>query len=370
MSDYAKALFSPFSSDKIQLDNRLAMAPMTRNFSPGYIPTEDVAKYYQRRAENGVGLIITEGTTTSHPASNAYNDVPQFHGEDALAGWKRVVEAVHEVGGKIFPQLWHVGSLRKPDNEPNKGIPGHSPSGLVKPGKKRAHAMTADDIEEAIESFAQAALDAKELGFDGIEIHGAHGYLLDQFFWAGTNERTDEFGGDLVKRTRFVAELVSRSRAKVGPDFPICLRFSQWKQQDYDAVLATNPTELEQFLAPLTDAGVDIFHCSTRRFWEPEFEGSDLNLAGWTKKITGKSTITVGSVGLDKAFTDHDVNYFLNDAGNVRIDNLLERLEKNEFDLVAVGRALLVDPEWGAKIREQRFDEIKPYTKEALATLY
>ena len=125
--------------------------------------------------------------------------------------------------------------------------------------------------------------------------------------------------------------------------------------------------ELERFLSQLSSAGVDIFNASTRRFWEPEFEGSDLNLAGWTRKLTGKPAITVGSVGLDSDFT----SLFVEGKGgqNSGIDQLIERLEREEFDLVAVGRALLTDPAWAAKIRGDRIDELKPFTPAALATL-
>lgn len=117
-----------------------------------------------------------------------------------------------------------------------------------------------------------------------------------------TNRRTDGYGGDAVARTKFAAEIVAAVRAVVSPEFPVILRYSQWKQEAYDARLAETPQALEAILAPLVAAGVDAFHASTRRYWLPEFDGSDLNLAGWTKKLTGKPAITVGSVGLDGDF--------------------------------------------------------------------
>jgi 2,4-dienoyl-CoA reductase-like NADH-dependent reductase (Old Yellow Enzyme family) len=218
------------------------------------------------------------------------------------------------------------------------------PSGLAKRGEKIAEPMTQQDIDNVIRAFGEAALSAKRLGFDGVEIHGAHGYLLDQFFWEGTNQRTDGYGGDLVARTRFATEVIREVRTQVGPEFPVCLRFSQWKQQDYNAKLAQNPAELERFLAPLTAAGVDLFHCSQRRFWEPEFEGSSLNLAGWTKKLTGKPTVTVGSITLNEEFTSTFRS--AETAAATGIDELLERLEREEFDLVAIGRSLIVNPSW------------------------
>ena len=359
-------LFSDFKCKSLSLDNRIVMAPMTRQFSPNGIPTPDVAGYYKRRAEGGTGLIITEGTTVNDKVATMDANIPRFHGEQALAGWKKVVEEVHKAGGKIMPQLWHVGMARVAEKAPYPELPSAGPSGLFKPGKQGAEPMSVSHIESVIEAFAQAASDAKSIGMDGIEIHGAHGYLIDQFFWEGTNQRDDSWGGSMENRGRFAIEIIKAIRASTGPDFPIILRYSQWKQQDYTARLATTPKELEQFLLPLSDAGVDIFHCSQRRYWENEFEGSELNLAGWTKKITGKPTITVGSVGLSDDFFGA---FKGQDSSTRSVDDLLERLDNKEFDLVAVGRALLQDPNWANKIKENRTEELATYSGKALATL-
>ncbi|MBZ5757804.1 NADH:flavin oxidoreductase [Pseudomonas sp. S5(2021)] len=368
MTANVQALFQPFELGSLRLPTRVVMAPMTRSFSPNGVPTDAVVDYYRRRAAAGVGLIITEGTTVGHAAANGYPQVPRFYGEDALAGWKRVVDAVHAAGGRIVPQLWHVGNVRRLGTEPDASVPGYGPMEKRKDGTVVVHGMTQQDIRDVIGAFAQAARDAKAIGMDGVEIHGAHGYLIDQFFWEGSNQRTDEYGGSLANRSRFAVELVQAVREAVGPDFPIIFRFSQWKQQDYTARLVQSPEALGEFLAPLVEAGVDIFHCSTRRFWEPEFEGSDLNLAGWTRQLTGKPTITVGSVGLDGEFLQFMVktDKVAQPAG---IEGLLERLDKAEFDLVAVGRALICDPEWAVKVREGRMEEILPFSREALKTL-
>lgn len=366
MSKNVDSLFKPFSLKSLSLKNRIAMAPMTRSFSPDGIPTEDVAGYYRRRAEGGTGLIITEGTTINDPVATMDGKIPQIHGQQPLAGWENVVQQVHAAGGKIMPQLWHVGMARNPSKAPHPELPSVGPSGLLAPGKQVSEPLTVAQIHQLIEGFADAAADAKRVGFDGIEIHGAHGYLVDQFFWSGTNLRTDEWGGSMANRGRFAVEIVKAIRAKTGPDFPIVLRYSQWKQQDYTARLAETPQILEEFLTPLSDAGVDIFHCSTRRYWEPEFEGSDLNLAGWTKKLIGKPTITVGSVGLNGDF----FGAFAGEGSSTRsIDDLIERLDKGEFDLVAVGRAILQDPNWANKIRQGHIDKLEQYSGEALATL-
>ncbi len=368
MTAPVKALFEPFRLGNLELPTRVVMAPMTRSFSPGGVPNSKVIEYYRRRAAAGVGLIITEGTTVNHPAANGYPNVPRFYGEDALAGWKKVVDAVHAEGGRIVPQLWHVGNVRKLGTEPDGDVPGYGPMEKLKDGKEVVHGMTQADIDNVIAAFAQAARDAQAIGMDGVEIHGAHGYLVDQFFWEGSNQRTDGYGGSLANRSRFAIELIKAVRATVGPDFPIILRFSQWKQQDYSARLVLTPEALGEFLQPLSDAGVDIFHCSTRRFWEPEFEGSDLNLAGWTRQLTGKPTITVGSVGLDGEFLQFMVNTD-KVAKPADLGALLTRLNNQEFDLVAVGRALLVDPEWAVKVRDGHQEDILPFSREALMKL-
>ncbi|MCC6296673.1 MAG: NADH:flavin oxidoreductase [Pseudomonadales bacterium] len=368
------ALFTPFHCKSLHLPNRVVMAPMTRNFSPGNVPGENVAAYYRRRAEGGTGLIITEGTCVGHPAASAYPDVPFFHGEAALAGWRRVVEAVHESGGLVAPQLWHTGAMRgigAPGQtiDPWPEVPAHTPSGLLLPGREHGHAMTQADIDAVVAAFAQAAADAQALGFDAVEVHGAHGYLIDQFFWEGTNRRSDAYGGSIAKRTRFAAEIIAAIRARVGGDFPIILRFSQWKLQDYGAKLVTTPGELEQFLAPLAEAGVDIFHCSTRRFWEPECAGSDLTLAGWTRKLSGKPSILVGSVTLEQDFIDEGKRNIGTHAEPASLRNLGELLARGECDLVAVGRSLIPNPDWPKLVAAGREHELRAYDKRDLETL-
>jgi 2,4-dienoyl-CoA reductase-like NADH-dependent reductase (Old Yellow Enzyme family) len=343
----------------LTIPNRIVMAPMTRSFSPGGVPGEDVAAYYRRRTEGGVGLIVTEGTYPPHPAAGFDPKVPHLYGEAALTGWRRVVDQVHAAGGHIFSQIWHVGLQVSSGPAPLDGQHPVGPSGQ--------YAMTQRDIDAAVQAYAQAARSAQEAGFDGVELHGAHGYLIDQFFWEKTNQRTDGYGGNLVARTRFAAEAIRETRRRVGPEFPLALRISQWKIDDYNAKLAKTPDELDQFLRPLVDAGVDLFHCSQRRFWDAEFEGSDLNLAGWTKKLTGKPTVTVGSVTLDADFA---TSFRSPDSvAIVGIDALLGRLERGEFDLVAVGRALIANPDWTAKVKAGALEDLRPFDRSLLASL-
>ncbi|MBM7405562.1 MULTISPECIES: NADH:flavin oxidoreductase [Sphingomonas] len=369
MSASADVLFRPFRIKSLELANRIVMAPMTRGFAPAGIPGEPQAAYYRRRAEGGVGLILSEGTVIDRPASRNMAGIPLFHGEQALAGWQQVIDTVHAAGGKMGPQIWHTGSTRSGDWEPD--APVESPSGLLAPGEPRGETMSEEAIADTIAAFARAAADAKRLGFDTVELHGAHGYLIDQFFWAGTNERADRWGGATIReRSRFAGEVVKAVREAVGPDYPIILRLSQWKQQDYAARLAETPELMADWLQPLVDAGVDVLHCSQRRFWEPEFPELDgekgLNFAGWAKKLTGAATISVGSVGLSGEFL---AAFGGESSSTVGIENLIERMERDEFDLIAVGRALISNPDWVARIREGDATKVKGFEASALGEL-
>jgi len=319
------------------------MAPMTRSFSPDGIPGEDVAAYYRRRTESGVGLIVTEGTYVPHAQAGFDPRVPHLYGDAALMGWRNVTENVHAGGGHIFSQLWHVG-MQTAGSTPTAALP---PVGT---------SMPIAEIETVIAAFGEAAANAQSVGFDGVEIHGAHGYLIDQFFWEHTNRRSDYYGGSLVARTRFAAAIIAEVRRRVGPAFPVAFRFSQFKIEDYDAALVKNASELDRFLSPLVAAGADALHASTRKFWEPAFASSTLTLAGWTKKLTGLPTIAVGSVTLG-------------DELPMNIDAVLNCLEREEFDLIAVGRALIANPDWPRIVESGEISRLKPFDRAMLAKL-
>ena len=369
-------LLEPFHAGGLSLANRVVMAPMTRNMAPDGVVTEDSARYYARRAAGGVGLIVSEGTWIADDAASHRDDVPRFYGDDALAGWKRVVEAVHRAGGRMFPQLWHVGMVRRPtDRAFSPASLPIGPSGVSYDPERGEYLQTGAEMTQAridsvIDAYAAAALSAKELGFDGVELHGAHGYLIDQFLWHVTNRRTDGYGGDMANRVRFAVEIVAECRRRVGPDFPISLRFSDWKVDDYEARLAETPDELAAMIEPLAAAGVDMFHCSTRRCWEPRFAGSELTLAGWTRKISGKTTICVGSIGLSKRF----------DSKAERKDQALEfppaplgqmaaMTGRGEYDLAAVGRMLIANPDWASLLASGAQDGLRTYTPRMRSTL-
>ena len=354
-------LLSPFALRGMALANRIAMAPMTRYFSPGGVPGDEVPGYYRRRAERGVGLVVTEGIGVAHPVSVDHPGLPLLHGDAAIARWSEIVDGVHAAGAKILPQLWHQGAMWNVEyaGDP-RGMEAVRPSGIWGPADgvisisetsrdtaaaTETRPMSDEDIQDVIDAYGVSARNAIAAGFDGIAIHAAHGYLIDTFFWHETNRRVDRFGGDHKARATFGAEVVKTIRRMIGDDMPIVLRFSQFKMQDYRARLAENPDELAQLLAPLADAGVDMFDGSQRYFDTPIFDGSPLNLAGWAKKLTGKASMTVGGVGLGR--TSGSAKHI--DDSQKSTDNLLQlvaRFEKGEFDMVAVGRSLLNDPAW------------------------
>lgn len=351
-------LFSPSSISTLTVRNRIVMSAMTRGFSPGGVPGEDVAAYYLARAAGGVGLIITEAVAVQRPAAAEVPGIPVFHEPMAQAGWKRVVLGVHAAGGKIAAQLHHAGALRDPAGMGAPDVPNDEPI-----------SMSEKAIADTITAFAKAAGTAKSLGFDAVEVHGANGNLIDQFLWEGRNTRADRWGGDLLARTRFAAEILRAVRAEVGASFPVIFRISQFKQGAFDARIANTTREFGTIVAALAEAGADAFHASQRRFWEPAFDGSPLNLAGWARRLSGKPAITVGSVGLDGPdITDLLTGKGAN-AGPAGLEELRARISQSEFDFVALGRALLTDPAWANKVREGRLQDLRGFDLAALGSL-
>lgn len=374
-------LFQPFQLKSLRLRNRFILSPMTRNQSPGGIPGANVAAYYRRRAAAEVALIITEGIGIDHPSalgagSMNEDNVPTLQGE-AIPAWAHVTRAVHEAGGLIIPQLWHMGPIRRPGTGPFPLAPSMRPSGIWGPSASATvppdylaaimpptAPMTESDIADIIAAYARSAANALTAGFDGIAIHGAHGYLVDSFFWAETNRRTDSWGGTLPNRRRFATEIVKAVRAATGPDFPILFRFSQWKLQDYAARNAQTPDELAALLTPLAEAGVDVFDASTRSFSTPAFPDSPLTLAGWTQHLTEKPAIAVGGIGVSR-----DLQSSFTQETQI-VNNLsaaAERIASGEFSLAAMGRALLMDPAFILKLRSG--EPFQPFRLSAYATL-
>jgi N-ethylmaleimide reductase len=216
-------IFSPFQLGALALPNRIVMAPMTRNRAgPGNAPTALNATYYAQRA--GAGLIVSEASQVS-PQGIGYPGTPGIHGEEQIAGWKQVTEAVHAAGGRIFLQLWHVGRISHPSLQPGGALP-VAPSAIAPAGQAwtldgmkpyvAPRALSTAEIPDIIEQFRAGAANAKAAGFDGVEVHAAHGYLLDQFLRDSTNRRNDAYGGSAEMRARLLVEVMEAVAGEWG----------------------------------------------------------------------------------------------------------------------------------------------------------
>jgi len=360
-------LFGPFRIRNLTLQNRFVMPAMQRGYARNCMPLPRMGRYLRNCAEGGVGLIITEGAGPDHPSAY-WKTMFCVIDDESRSAWEATISEVKAGGAAVLVQLWHVGGYRalKPDTISHH-IPALSPSGLVQEGRTAAVAMTQQDLDEVRDAFVRSAIIAKESGADGVEVHCAHGFLLDQFLWHETNVREDGYGGaTLVERARYPAEIVAAIRAAVGDDFLISVRFSQWKELDYKARIAQRPDELEPFIRRMRAAGADIFHVSTRRFDKPEWP--DLHpgrsLAGWVRTMTDAAVIAVGSVGLT---TDMAVDLFDGEEPQLQVEKDLASvrtaIETGEFDLIGVGRALIANNDFVARVRDGDLSGIVPFRK-------
>jgi 2,4-dienoyl-CoA reductase-like NADH-dependent reductase (Old Yellow Enzyme family) len=362
-------LFRPLTIRGARLRNRFVMPGMQRGFMSDGSPTRKMMDYMRRCAAGGAGLIISESTSPDHPSAYWQPMMGRLE-PGTLRAWKNVVTAVRGEGAVFFQQIWHPGSMRKvAEGHPLASHPAWSPSGLIQSGRVNGCAMTRRDLQDLKQAYVRAAENAQMLGADGVEVHSAHGYLLDQFLWAETNVRDDEYGGCLlVERARYPIEIVAAIRKAVGENFAVSFRFSQFKEVDYAATVASDPEDLRAMLAALRAAGVDMFNVSSRRFLKPEWPGSehpDLTIAEWTKRLTDAPVMTCGSVGLD---VEMFANLFENqEPSELSIERDLravaERIERGTLDLAGIGRMHIANNDFVNKVRDRRFHELALFNK-------
>jgi 2,4-dienoyl-CoA reductase-like NADH-dependent reductase (Old Yellow Enzyme family) len=358
-------LLQPLDIRHLRLGSRFVMPGMQRGWCVDGAPDLRLRDYYRRRILGGTGLVISESCAIDHPSATKDPTFAQISPATKQA-WQACIEAVHGAGGRMFLQLWHQGGVNYGgDAERNPAFVALSPSGLANPDEAFGRAATVAELESIKAAYVQGAIDAQHIGADGVELHGCHGFLLDQFLWPKTNLRTDQYGGpSITDRATFPAEVVAAVRRAVGSEFVIGMRLSQWKESDYEAKIVTSADELRQLVTLLRSAGVDLFHVSTRRFWTPEWDGSDLGLAGWVKSFTDAKVIAVGSIGLDidvmATLTGHEAR----PTGAKRIDELLRRFQRGDFDLVSVGRSQIGDPDWVSKMRDGLILQIRAFRKD------
>lgn len=360
-------LLQPLEIGQLRLRNRFVLPGMQRAWTVDGAPTERMREYYRQRALGGTALVITEACAVDHPSATS-NSLFGWLTARTAGAWASCVDAVHSAGGAMFLQLWHQGAVDT--GGADEGFVALSPSGLAHPDKPFGRAASAAELAAIRQAFVRSAVYARETGADGVEIHACHGYLLDQFLWPAINRRTDRYGGAAMSgRAAFPAEVIAAVREATGPAFTISVRISQWKELDYEAKIAATPGELGELVSILRSAGADLFHVSTRRFWTPEWEGSDLGLAGWVKSLSGAPVIAVGSVGLDVDVMATLEGEEARATGASRIEDLVRRFRRGDFDLVSVGRSQIGDPDWVAKVSDDRIGDIRPFRRTDIAFL-
>ncbi|WP_432816060.1 alkene reductase [Sutcliffiella horikoshii] len=328
-------LLNPITIGNWHLKSKVVMAPMTRSFADNNTGTvgKDIVTYYRKRAKDGIGLIITEGINPSLRGKGTFG-VPGLYTNSQVDAWQKVTEAVHEEGGKIVAQLWHVGRLTH--RELTGGFPPQSPSiikadGLVHRLRKpyeTPEEMSKKDIKEVIQEYALAARNAIKAGFDGVEIHGAHGYLIDQFNSEVTNKRTDEYGGDILNRLLFMKEVLNAVINEVGKERTI-IRFSEIKDDIPDYKWANPEENIKAYIQVFKEVGIQIIHPSTNNF---------------TKKMTD-----------DMTFHQLVRKYWegiIIGVGNLNTKIASEAIKEGTIDLAAFGRPLLANPDFINKIKE------------------
>jgi 2,4-dienoyl-CoA reductase-like NADH-dependent reductase (Old Yellow Enzyme family) len=362
-------LFTPLTIRNLTLRNRFVMPGMQRGFMSDGAPTPKMVDYMRRCAAGGAGLIISESTSPDHPSAYWMPMMGRME-TGTLGAWKQVVDAVRGEGASFLLQIWHPGAMRKvAAGHPLADFPAWSPSGLIQAGRANGKAMTRQDLEELKLAYVRAAVHAQSLGTDGVEVHSAHGYLLDQFLWAETNRREDEYGGaSLAERARYAAEIVSAIREATGENFVISFRFSQFKEVDYGAAVAVGPEDLRGMLDLLRAAGTDLFNVSSRRFHKrewPDSEHPDFTIAEWARSLTDAPVMTCGSVGLDvemfaNLFDDEEPSELSIERD---LKSLADRVRCGALDLVGVGRTHIANNDFVNKVRDGRLHEVALFNK-------
>ncbi|WP_426577223.1 hypothetical protein ACP179_03010 [Xenorhabdus stockiae] len=339
MKDSITSLFKPFDLGTLKLRNRFVMASIEQERSSGEVSGKGMAEHScQCVANEGAGLVITKAAYINHPSAGEKTDLSRL-GSGSEAYFSEMVKAVHANGGVIFAQLFHQGADDSGRLDPSLAW---SPSGFSAAHGSYGKAMTLDDIDEIIASFAETASFAQSVGFDGVEIHGAHGYLIDQFLWANTNRREDVWGGSIRNRAQFAAQIIAAVRRVTGRSFPISFLFSQWKMGANNAAIATSPQDLEILLDPIVQAGVTILHASDGYFDQPAFRNSDRSLAVWAKELTELPTIAGGPIDLSLSGWP---------SYSTDLEVLIRQLDNQQIDLVAVGRQLFSEPNWVSELQ-------------------
>lgn len=334
-------LFDPIRINRLEIDNRFVMPAMVTNFGNEDNTVSDrLIAYHVARAKGGFGLIIVENAAV-HPWGRAFSAVLGLWDDRFIGDCRRLTAAVHAAGGKIFAQIYHAGAQT---TEKAIGVQPVAPTAFLHPiNGTLPRELDKNEIVEIIEAFGQATLRAKQAGFDGVEIHGSHGYLISQFMSPYTNKRTDEFGGDLRGRLRFPIEILQQVRRLVGDDYPVIIRMAG----DERISDGRGIEESKIAVRLLDEAGYDAFHITTATtatqyyIAPPYYAGSAINVqyAEQIKRVTAKPVITTGRIS-DPLMAE-------------------EILLEGRADMIGMGRAAIADPELPRKVAQGKLDDVQ-----------
>ncbi len=333
-------LFSPGRIGDAALGNRAAVAPMTRiSAGPGGLATDEMAAYYAEYARGGFGLVITEGTYIDEAHSQGYVDQPGIANEAQCESWRKVADAVHAEGAPIFMQLLHAGALIQHNDYVGEAV---APSVVAPVGEMAPHykgqgrfpiprEISRREMKEIAAAFGAAALRAVRAGFDAVEIHGANGYLADQFLTDYTNKRNDEYGGPTARRVRYHTEIVAAVKQALDGRAPFGIRISETKVNDLAHSWAGGADDASAIFGAVGEAGPTYIHVNAHRGFEPVF-GSGKSLARLAREAAPRDVRIIACGKL------HDP---------VLAEGLLE---DGTADAAAIGKGALADPCWPAKI--------------------
>jgi 2,4-dienoyl-CoA reductase-like NADH-dependent reductase (Old Yellow Enzyme family) len=331
-------IFTPFKINNFQLKNRIGVAPMTRMSSPGgSIPRRDVFDFLVRRAKNGAAIIYTEAIVTDYESAQGYPGQSRMLTQPQIDAWKPVVKKIQEEGAIAIMQMFHCGRMAWPEVNPAKRviapscIPPKQDNPLTTSPYPVPEAMSLFDIEHVIAGFVETAKGAVEAGFDGIEVHGAHGYLVSQFLSSYSNHRIDGYGGSVENRYRFASEVI-KAVSKVTPnDRLLVFRISNWGVADMEVSLFNNKAEYQEIIRHLSKEPIDAISVSTYEFQQKAF-GTDKDMAQLTREVTELPIMTCGGI----------------------YDNASAEDALKNADIVLSAKSLLLNPNWVEDVRANK----------------
>lgn len=343
-------LFSDIIINGVELKSRIGLAPMTRTSAEANgVPNDNMRSYYLKYARGGFSLLISEGTYPDTEYSQGYLNQPGIATPEHINGWRNITDAVHKEGAKMFCQIMHAGALSQGNIYLTDT---KAPSGITPKGEqlgfyggegayKTPEELSRNEIEQVKQGFVNASENAQKAGFDGIEIHGANGYLLDQFLTDYTNKRKDEYGGSTENRVRLLVEVCKAIREKVGKDFPVGIRISQAKVNDYTYKWKNGEKDAEVIFSELGKCGLDFIHVTEFQVEAPAFEDTEHPLAFLAKKWAKLPVIANGSI--------------------ISPDQAEKIITSKSVDIVTIGKAALANKDWALKAqRDEEMEEFVP----------